>query len=452
MRLPKLGKPISTGAYSTYPYSETIASRLKFLSVYEDKIDLSRTVYSGDKKYIAVPRAITPLGEDKRVIGDSILFDINFKPRNSEQARVLQESVARMESGESFLVRAPTGFGKTIVASAMIGAYGRKTLIIVPKNDITDQWVKALKMVLNIDDSEIGFIQGNTCDVKNKKVCIAMVHSVCKKGRYPDYIYTDFGLVMVDETHVMGADTFQEAMWMFNSKIRVGLSATPERKDGKDIVFYSHIGGVRVSSDAMPLAFKVIRKRSGWILPKRSVRDYKSPSGYKTISLPHRPGRTQNVNKALAKDQNRNKMIAEFVNVAYRKGRSTIVFSDLKEAHLDRLHTAFVQIGIPKKDIAYYVGGMKAIDRERAKTKPVILATYAMCSMATDIPWLDTCVLATPRSDVIQIVGRILREYDGKKEPIVFDVVDDASAILVGYSNKRLNWYRSLSSRVINVS
>jgi superfamily II DNA or RNA helicase len=453
MRVPKLKTPLETGAYSLYKYSSDIENKLSYTSYFGDSFSLcERMVDAEGNSLLGVARAITPAGADKTVLGEKIPFDINFTPRNKEQHRVVRESVTRIRNGESFIVQAPTGFGKTIVASAMIGHYGRKTLIIVPKNDIIGQWVKALKSVLNLSESEIGLIQGDTCQVKGRKVCIAMVHSICKVGRYPDWIYREFGMVMVDETHIMGADTFSNAMWMFPARIRLGLSATPKRKDGKDLIFYAHIGGVKVKSEAMPMKFKVIRKRSSWKCPKYKVRDGMAASGYSYIRMPHKPGRTQNINKALAKDPERNNIIVEFVLAAYNKKRSTIIFSDLKEYHLDRLYSALRRAGIPAKDIAYYVGGMSAAERDIAVTKPILLATYAMCSMATDIPWLDTCVLATPRSDVIQVVGRILREFPDKKEPVVFDVVDEDSSVLKGYATKRLSWYHSLGSRVLNAA
>ena len=453
MRVPKLPLPIETGAYSLYPFSSQMYNSLQYTSHFGDDFSLCKPMMGADgKKYLAVARGITKQVNTKFIEGEKIHFDITFKPRNSEQKRLVVESVTRMRNKESFIVQAPTGFGKTIVAAAMIGHYGRKTLIIVPKEDITSQWRDALKKVLNLSDSDIGLIQGNTCQVKGRKICIAMVHSICKEGRYPSWIYDEFGLVMADETHVMGAETFSEAMWMFPAKVRMGLSATPRRKDGKDLVFFSHIGPIKVVSEAMPNKFKVIRKKSGWVCPKFKKADPMSPGGFKYFKLPHKPGRTQNVNKSLAKNAGRNNIITTFVKAAHAKGRSTIIFSDLKGYHLDRLYSCLVSSGIPKKDIAYYVGGLKESEREIAKSKPVILATYAMCSMATDIPWLDTCVLATPRSDVIQIVGRILREYPNKKEAVVFDVIDEDSSVLRGYSNKRLSWYREKGSRILNVA
>jgi len=112
---------------------------------------------------------------------------------------------------------------------------------------------------------------------------------------------------------------------------------------------------------------------------------------------------------------------------------------------------------VPDEDIGYYVGtsasdgspyegGLKArkVQREQAKAKAVVLATYQMASEATDVPWWDTCVLAIPRSDVVQIVGRIRREYPGKTQPVVLDIVDGDSPVYEAFARKRLAWYKSI--------
>jgi superfamily II DNA or RNA helicase len=107
--------------------------------------------------------------------------------------------------------------------------------------------------------------------------------------------------------------------------------------------------------------------------------------------------------------------------------------------------------GIPSADMAYYVGGMKEKERALAKQKRVLFATYAMTAEATDIPRLDTAVLATPRANVLQPVGRILREYEGKPQPVVYDLVDTSIPLLMGYKSKRQTEYFKLKATILNV-
>jgi len=232
----------------------------------------------------------------------------------------------------------------------------------------------------------------------------------------------------------------------------LGLSATPYRKDGKGIVFKSHIGQVLVTSTVMALVPRVIITQSEFRLPRVRVVVKDRLTGkdkYVMAPMTVNAGKTMHINKMLSKNVRRNEKFVRFIKAAYKKGRRTIFFSDLKSHLSDRIYPMLRAVGIPSSDIAYYVGGMKEEAREEAKQKPIILATYKMASMATDIPWLDTCVLGTPRSDVVQIAGRILREYEDKKVPLIFDMVDPDCDLFVGYGRNRLRWYRKIHAEVL---
>ncbi|MCK5788774.1 MAG: DEAD/DEAH box helicase family protein [Chlamydiia bacterium] len=335
--------------------------------------------------------------------------------------------------------------GKTIMAMAMIANVGKKTIIVVTKEDIRDQWIAAAKMVLGLSMKDIGLIQADVCAVKGKKIVIAMIQSLSKSGKYPSSTWSDFGLAVYDEVHLANADQFSNSIWLMPAKLRLGLSATPERKDGKDIVVRGHIGETRVVWDVLGLVPNIIVKRSGFLLPMVTR---KIKGQFKRVKLPHVAGRTNHVNKYLAHDKTRNKLIIDFLLSAYKKDRIMIVFSELK-THLDILYEMAIMRKIPMKDMGFYVGGMKKAEREEAKGKRILFATYAMVSTGTDIPWLDTAILGTPRSDVVQIVGRVLREYPDKKKPIVFDIVDMDSSVFSGYYQKRIAWYSKIGSTVI---
>jgi len=98
-----------------------------------------------------------------------------------------------------------------------------------------------------------------------------------------------------------------------------------------------------------------------------------------------------------------------------------------------------------------YVGSQSKADkiaRDAEKTRPVIFTTYGMCSEGTDLPWLDTCLLAMPRSNVIQPVGRIRRQCEGKRLPVVIDMVDTDSPVFMSYARARMKWYQNLGSEV----
>ena len=106
---------------------------------------------------------------------------------------------------------------------------------------------------------------------------------------------------------------------------------------------------------------------------------------------------------------------------------------------------------ISGRQIGFYIGAQTKADRERRekeKVKPIVLTTYSMMSEGTSLDWLDTCLLAMPRSNVAQPVGRIRREYPDKGPPVVMDIVDHDSPVFSGYAGSRAVWYESIGAVV----
>lgn len=584
--------PLWTDSAAVYPYSAALEHRFIKPSRYGDLVSYGKVLIIGGKRYFAVPREMVSLGsEDRRVEGLSESFTSLFTPRNEDQAKAVAKATQLLKAGTSFVFEAPTGSGKTACAMALIASVGRKTLVIVTKEDIRDQWFDAAKKFCGLERSQVGLIQGNTFDVDGKPIVIAMIQSLSKDGKYEPGQFKDFGLVIQDECiaegspilmgdgktevsieelvslvldrganpevmsfnehvgrfepkhvthawrsgvrkileirlddgkvlrctedhrvytsnrgwveakcltsddtlrvggtdhevqivakvvsirevgeaqtydlevegnhnfvasgvlvhncHRVGSDQFAKAMWLLPAKLRLGLSATPTRKDGREGVVFGHIGKVEVRVSQLRVKPKIIAIDSGWEVPK--VRYQLANGSYRLRPIVHSAGRIAHINKLLGRDPGRNNLIGQFVAQARSKGRTCIVFSDLRD-HLDELQSVLRQHGIPASDIGFYVGGISKVEREVAKKKPIILATYAYTNEGTDIPWLDTLVLGTPRSDVIQIVGRVLREWEGKKSPVVLDILDRSSPVLAGYANTRLQWYNNIGAEVV---
>jgi superfamily II DNA or RNA helicase len=427
-----LVQPVRVDSLGWVPYSKELANRLVFTSKYGDPVDLG--IPSPSKEWLGVPRALcTSSGSDHRTVGTPVALKCIKPPRNKEQEKVLEAAKKELDKGHSFIIQATTGFGKTYCAANLIAHMGRTTLVVVTKADLMDQWRKELKNFLGLQDHEIGIAVQDQCDYKGKKVVIGMVHSLAKNKYGSDFL-NSFGVVIWDEVHRLGAETFSRTCSLFPAKIRVGLSATVKRNDGKSAVFHAHIGPILVQTSLVQLPPKIIFQRTRF-----QYRGYYTPS------------RMMGMYKAMAADVERNALIVDFVCRAYKKGRNVIVFSDLREQHLDPLFWMAQSKGIPSADMAYYVGGMKEKERALAKQKRVLFATYAMTAEATDIPRLDTAVLATPRANVLQPVGRILREYEGKPQPVVYDLVDTSIPLLMGYKSKRQTEYFKLKATILNV-
>jgi len=194
---------------------------------------------------------------------------------------------------------------------------------------------------------------------------------------------------------------------------------------------------------------KVLRFHSTWQCP-RTFRVDPATGEQRVARIPHEPGKTTHIEKILAADPERNRLLAALIHTAYRKGRRIVVFSTLHE-HLRSLHRLLTQIDIPGREIGFYIGATTKAEkaaRERAKIRPILLTTYGMMGEGTDIPWLDLGLMAIPRSRVEQPCGRVRREYPDKPRPVWMDVVDDDSPVFASYGSSRLDWYRRIGAPV----
>jgi superfamily II DNA or RNA helicase len=324
--------------------------------------------------------------------------------------------------------------------------------VITTKDDIVGQWREAIMSVLNLKAEEIGIWRGDKTPKFEHKAVIGLVQSISKGiERYGVDAFIGFGLVLCDEVHRMAAEQFSQAFWNMTAKYRLGLTATPERKDGRDRVFHWHIGPVEVQSAAKFLIPKVLMHKTGWKVPRS-----KSPTG--NPQIPHDFGDTSVLLKPMTRNPARNELILKYLISARAAGRSILAFSEVLE-HLVLVQELLIASDVPESDIGFYVGtpseiygegGKKAHTeiRNKHKTRPILLATYAMASEATNIPWADTCLLMTPRAAVEQIVGRIRREYENKKDPVVIDLVDNDSVVLATYAQSRKKWYASIGAEI----
>lgn len=428
------------------------SQELEDLLTVKDRFGETYTLHkhSVGQKYAVVPRGLinkTMVKYDHRVSRPVSQLIAAKPPRNEDQTNCIAKSLGLLQHDVDHIVEAPTGFGKTFLGAAVAIGMCQATLIVVTKNDLTVSWRDTLIHLMGVKPSEIGHIQQDIQDYKGKRFVIAMVHSlICRE--YDPEMYSHFGLVIFDECHRLGSDHFVQVCEKFPAKSRLGLSATPQRGDGRERLFHAHIGPTLVRGTWIPLNPKILVKDTPWKPPMVNRRD--ETGKWKHLPMEVVPGRMMNINKAIASDVARNEEIALFVRTAYDKGRTTLVVSDLIDDHLRPLFHYFVAAGVPATEIGYYIGGMKQHELDLTKKKRVVLATYLMVSEGTDVPHWDTLVLATPRANIKQVMGRILRFVPDKLTPTILDLVDD-DPTLKNFHYSRLRQYYSVNAEVIKV-
>lgn len=419
---------------AAYPHEADLERKFTVFSRFDEKVEL----FESREGRILLPRAVCPLGlEDRRVEGPPVQIQSLVQFREGQEAPVKQAGQL-LEQGQSFILQAGTGFGKTVMACDLLARIGRRTLIVIPKDDLMTQWWEALLEFTDLTPGDIGVIRQDQMGVSGTKVVLGMLHSLSKRDRYPAWIRKEFGFVIWDEVHRIGAETFSRTASMFPARLRMGLSATPKRQDGKEFVFLAHLGPVRVKAALTPMVPRVLQIPTNWHCPR-------VPKNGRVVRMPHTFGRVTNVTTRMAKDEARNLLICKMAYAAWKKGRNLVVFSEFLK-HLDLIRSGLLAMGVPTKDMGKYIGGMKQAERDQSASRKIVLATYKMASEGTDYPWWDACLLAIPRADVEQIVGRILREYPDKPQPVVLDLQDTDSPVFQGYARGREKIYRRLGA------
>jgi superfamily II DNA or RNA helicase len=299
----------------------------------------------------------------------------------------------------------------TVVACAIIARMQVPALVLVHKEFLVNQWKERIAQFL--PEAQIGIVQQDRCEYQGKHVAIGMMHSVA--GRDYGQKFRDWpGLIIADELHRLSAETWSVIPSRFRARWRLGISATPRRKDGAENVFHYHLGRPLFVAKEKRMTAKVRRVWTRFKLVK--TERFNPNLASRAILLKH-----------LTQAENRNNEIVQQLMSALKAGRKVLVLSErLKHLSLldDLLQRTWIASDGPKPSIGYYVGGMKEEELDEAAEAQVIFATAQFASEALDIPALDTLFLASPLSDVEQATGRILRPHPGKKDPVVVDFVD----------------------------
>lgn len=370
-------------------------------------------------------------------LGGTIDSDLEPIDLRDEQVPAVNAILSALDQeGSGAILFAPCGKGKTVMGLEMIRRLGRKCLVLVHKSFLVDQWIERTRTFL--PNAKIGLWQRDQIPDGSEDIVIGMVQSIINPKRdYPQSIYDMFGVLVADETHRYAAPLWQEAISRFGASYRIGLTATPERKDGLHEVFYSHIGPISYYMEGHK------RVPSIW---KVTTDIYYRPSEYAMYD-----GRvnTSKLVTMISKERDRTERMVGFALRALNSGRKVLILSE-RVAHTKEM-CELLKTQLKGRDLFadLYIGGMKQDARDQASKADVICGTYAMAQEGLDIPRLDTLILATPKTSITQSVGRILRDSPDKKDPVVIDFVDERITILSSYWGARMTRYNSLGYKFV---
>lgn len=357
--------------------------------------------------------------DDTRSRGQSVELSFHGSLRRDlrQQEAVTAVIDTWKTNGGGALMCLPVGFGKSTCALYLASVVKKKTLVMVHKSFLKDQWIERARQVLGI---EATVIQGDTFD-DSGPVVVAMIQTLVSR-KFDPRAFEAFGLVIVDEVHHIAATGFSQSMWAQCAPFTLGLSATPRRADGLMKVVEWFCG---------PVAFlhrRTDQKSTCVTVVKYTCAAYADPPPTnRRGDICH-----ASVMTALVSDEVRTARIAR--EIAKMPDKHVLVLTH-RRRHVYELAEAVRAAGI--ESVGTYVGGDKTCPDTR-----VIVATYALTSEGFDVPRLNALVLATPASDVEQACGRVMRG-SATAGAIIVDVLDDWGVCWAQHAKRKAFYKKS---------
>ena len=372
--------------------------------------------------------------QDERVAGEPL--DVAFVGT----LRIDQETaVSALLQHDAGVLCAPTAFGKTVVAAVMIARRCVNTLVLVHRTELLKQWQERLQAFLGVGTDVVGAIGGGKAKPTNK-IDIAVMQSLSRHGEVNPLV-ENYGQVIVDECHHVGAVSFDAILKRTKAKYVLGLTATPIRRDGQPPIIFMQCGPIRHTAATPAGAPQDLE-----VMPR---------SRFARIDLPLEAG-IQDVFRHLANDQERTDAIAAEIECAFAQGRKVLVLTERTD-HLDAIHAALAGHGpapfvlhgrMSKKQRGTLIAQLDALPPEAPR---VLLATGKLVGEGFDHPPLDTMVLAMPiswKGTLQQYAGRLHRNHVGKEDVRIIDFVDTGHPALLRMWDKRQRGYRAMGYRV----
>lgn len=386
----------------------------------------SYKVYREDEEYLYLPKfyGIQKFGrvESNELIGETTNLTFNGTLRPN-QTKVIDIIIPKLKENDGGLLCLPCGEGKTINALYVASLFKVKTLVIVHKTFLLQQWLTQAKEFTNAD---VGIIQRNKVDIENKHIVIGMLQSIAR-DKYDENIFKDFGLVIFDEAHHAPSKYFSKALPIIACKKLLALSATPNRSDKMEKVLYWYFGDIIYKAPIEQLN-NVIVKLVKYKSNHRNYKEYTQKFGTEI-------NRPKTINKIVELDKRNKFIIDQIKELLLEEGRNIIILSDRVD-HLKSLKKL-----LDFNDSGFYIGGMKQKDLDLSSECRVIFATYGMAAEGLDIPKLNTLLMVTPRKEVEQSVGRITRKKNHEIQPLIIDIIDQLPCFMnLGY--RRKSFYR----------
>jgi len=342
---------------------------------------------------------------DERQNGSPLELRFTGELRTDQEAAV--EAMLRQDIG---VLQAPTAFGKTVVAAAIMARRGVNTLVLVHRAELLRQWQERLQTFLDVPPEAIGSVGGGKAKPTGQ-LDIAVMQSLVRKGEV-NPVVQNYGQVIVDECHHIAATSFEAILRQVKARYVLGLSATLVRRDGLQPILFMQCGPIRHTAERPLGAPETLE------LVSRTHQLQELPAGLQIQELMRR----------LAEDQHRTERIVAEALACWGEGRKLLLLHGRLSAH-QRSATLTALQALPP-------------DAPR-----IVLATGRLVGEGFDHPPLDTLLLTMPvswKGTLQQYAGRLHRQQSGKTSVRIIDWLDLGHPITQRMWERRLRGYRAM--------
>ncbi len=350
--------------------------------------------------------------EDKRLFMPKVFPKIVFTLREEQE-----EAIRKIQEHESCICVAPPGFGKTLIGAKMVEVHQTSTLVIVNKNMLLNQWIERFSEYFNMPKKEIGYL-GKSKNKLNGTLDVATMQSL---KNIPELI-DNYSFVIVDECHHIPAVTFEQIIKAFKGKYVLGLSATPNRKDGLEPILYQQLGQVAYEFKA--------KKSYGNKVKIVSTSFESNADNYAAL-----------INEVCLDSKRNHQIIQE---ILLNRNRTILVLTDRLE-HISELEKLLAMQNIEYLSVHGNLNKKEqSQNMEQVEHAKLILATTSFFGEGIDFPHLNTIIFATPISyygRLIQYLGRIGRNG---QDCLAIDFLDTKNAMLYSAYKKRKEGYKQM--------
>lgn len=417
----------------------TITPNIPFMKGNSTQLSFELYKYYKSKKII-IPSFISIIDNLKNV---NMIINTNLSPIISKT----NENLIKLREGDQTdcfnhiitnnitngIINLTTSTGKTVLSLKLIQHLKLKTLILVNKSELLNQWIDKIKQFL--PDYTYGIIQGKTFD-KNVDITIGMVQTLSMNDSITLSELKSYSITIIDEIHSIATKVFSKVFFKITSKYQFGLTATVNRNDNLDVVFKYFLGDIIYSNVDKNSALK----------QESIVKVFKLKIDIGEIKYIHFMGEKKinlsNLLNKVADSEERNDKIISIINQMIKDNpeRKILCMSD----RINCLKYINSKLPISK----LFIGKMTKDELLESRKAQVILATYSMVIQGFDQPDINTLLFITPRSNIEQAIGRIYRQTH-KITPNIIDIIDSDYPIFYAQYSKRLKIYKTKINNVI---